>query len=817
MEGKRIQVDIQDEMRKSYLDYSMSVIVGRALPDVRDGLKPVHRRVLYSMYEQKNLWNRPYRKSARIVGDVIGKYHPHGDASVYDTIVRMAQDFSMRYPLIDGQGNFGSIDGDPPAAMRYTEVRMERIAGEMLEDIEKETVDFRPNYDESLEEPVVLPTRIPQLLLNGSSGIAVGMATNIPPHNLKEVIDGLIAMIENPDITAEELLKHIPGPDFPTRGIIVGSEGIREAYLTGKGIIRIRGRLLKEKHPKTDRESVVITELPYTVNKAKLIERIAELVHEKKIEGIHDLRDESDKDGIRIVLELKKDAQSDVLVRQLFRHTPLETSFGVINLALVDQQPRILSLRDLLEHFLAFRKAVVTRRCIFDLRKAEERAHILEGLRIALDHLDEVISVIRSSYRTEQARTRLVENFSLSVAQAQAILDMRLQRLTGLEREKIVEEYAGLIKEIARLREILSNERLLLRMIQEELEAIRAQYADERRTEIREQVEEIAEEDLIAEEDMAVTISNTGYIKRNPISLYRAQQRGGKGKTGMGTKEDDFVTNLFIASTRSYLLVFTSQGRVYWLKVHEIPPAGRMSKGRPIVNLIQLKENETIHASLAVRDFGENLFIVMATQRGIVKKTPLSAYSHPRADGIFAIRLDPDDRLVGVALTDGKKDIVLASRQGKLIRFSEKEVRDMGRVTRGVTGIRLRKGDEVVGMEVLDPGATLLTVTENGYGKRTRTEEYRVQSRGGQGIITIKTDARNGQVVGMKQITDNDELMLISNSGKIIRMKARAIPVIGRNTKGVRLIVLEEGEKVVSVAKLVEEEEENEEEENEEE
>lgn len=811
MEGKRIQVDIQEEMQRSYLDYSMSVIVGRALPDVRDGLKPVHRRVLYSMHEQKNVWNRPYRKSARIVGDVIGKYHPHGDASVYDTIVRMAQDFSMRYPLIEGQGNFGSIDGDPPAAMRYTEVRMARIAGEMLEDIDKETVDFRPNYDESLEEPVVLPSRIPQLLLNGSSGIAVGMATNIPPHNLREVIDGLIAMIQNPEITGEELLEIIPGPDFPTRGIIVGRDGIREAYLTGKGVIRVRGRLLKERHPKTERESVVITEIPYTVNKAKLIERIAEFVHEKKIEGIHDLRDESDKDGIRIVLELKKDAQPDVLVRQLFRHTPLETSFGVINLALVDQQPRILTLRDMLELFLGFRKTVVTRRCIFDLKKAEERAHILEGLRIALDHLDEVIKVIRSSYKTEQAKARLMESFSLSAAQAQAILEMRLQRLTGLEREKIVEEYAGLIKEIARLREILSNERLLFRTIQEELESIRAQYADERRTEIREEVEEIGEEDLIPEEDMAVTISNTGYIKRNPISLYRAQERGGKGKTGMSTKEDDFVTNLFIASTRSYLLVFTSQGRVYWLKVHEIPQAGRMSKGRPIVNLIQLKENETIHASLAVRDFTEDRFIVMATRRGIVKKTPLSAYSHPRSDGILAIRLDSDDRLVGVELTDGKKDIVLGSRRGKLIRFSEKGVRDMGRVTRGVTGIRLSKGDEVVGMEVLDPGATLLTVTENGYGKRTRTEEYRVQARGGQGIITIKTDARNGQVVGMKQITDKDELMLISNSGKIIRMKAAGIPVIGRNTKGVRLIVLEEGEKVVSVAKLAEDEENEEE------
>lgn len=811
MEGKRIQVDIQEEMQRSYLDYSMSVIVGRALPDVRDGLKPVHRRVLYSMHEQKNVWNRPYRKSARIVGDVIGKYHPHGDASVYDTIVRMAQDFSMRYPLIEGQGNFGSIDGDPPAAMRYTEVRMAKIAGEMLEDIDKETVDFRPNYDESLEEPVVLPSRVPQLLLNGSSGIAVGMATNIPPHNLREVIDGLIAMIQNPEITGEELLEIIPGPDFPTRGIIVGRDGIRDAYLTGKGVIRVRGRLLKERHPKTERESVVITEIPYTVNKAKLIERIAEFVHEKKIEGIHDLRDESDKDGIRIVLELKKDAQPDVLVRQLFRHTPLETSFGVINLALVDQQPRILTLRDMLELFLGFRKTVVTRRCIFDLKKAEERAHILEGLRIALDHLDEVIKVIRSSYKTEQAKARLMENFSLSAAQAQAILEMRLQRLTGLEREKIVEEYAGLIKEIARLREILSNERLLFRTIREELESIRAQYADERRTEIREEVEEIGEEDLIPEEDMAVTISNTGYIKRNPISLYRAQQRGGKGKTGMSTKEDDFVTNLFIASTRSYLLVFTSQGRVYWLKVHEIPQAGRMSKGRPIVNLIQLKEKETIHASLAVRDFTEDKFIVMATRRGIVKKTPLSAYSHPRSDGILAIRLDSDDRLVGVELTDGKKDIVLGSRRGKLIRFSEKGVRDMGRVTRGVTGIRLSKGDEVVGMEVLDPGATLLTVTENGYGKRTRTEEYRVQARGGQGIITIKTDARNGQVVGMKQITDKDELMLISNSGKIIRMRAAGIPVIGRNTKGVRLIVLEEGEKVVSVAKLAEDEENGEE------
>jgi len=806
VEGKKILVNIEEEMRRSYLDYSMSVIVGRALPDVRDGLKPVHRRVLISMYEQRNVWNKPYRKSARIVGDVIGKLHPHGDASVYDTIVRLAQDFSMRYPLIDGQGNFGSIDGDPPAAMRYTEIRMERIASEMLEDLEKDTVGFRSNYDESLEEPVVLPTKIPQILLNGSSGIAVGMATNIPPHNLVEVVDGLIAMIQNPEIALDELIELIPGPDFPTRGIIVGKRGIHEAYRTGKGIIKVRGRSMMERNVKTDRESVIITELPYTVNKAKLIERIAELVREKKIEGIHDLRDESDKDGIRIVLELKRDAQADVLVRQLFKHTPLEMSFGVINLALVDQQPRILSLRQMLEYFLSFRKGVVTRRCLFDLKKAEERAHILEGLRIALDHLDEVIAAIRSAYRTEQARTQLMERFALSQAQAQAILEMRLQRLTGLEREKIVEEYAELIKEIARLREILANERLIYRIIQEELEAIKSQYGDPRRTEICEEKEEIEDEDLIVEEDMVVTISNTGYIKRNQVSLYRAQLRGGKGKTGMGTKEDDFVTRLFVASTHSYLLVFTSQGRVYWLKVHLLPQAGRMSKGRPIVNLLNLKENETIHTSLAIRAFLENQFIVLATKNGIVKKSSLSAYSHPRADGIIAIKLDADDRLVGVEVTDGQQEIVLASRQGKLIRFAEGAVRDMGRVTRGVKGIRLRKEDELVGMEVLASGATLLTVTENGYGKRTRAEEYRRQSRGGQGIITIKTDQRNGRVVGMKQITDEDELMLISNSGKIIRIKASGIPVIGRNTKGVRLIVLEEGEKVVSMAKLEEKE-----------
>ena len=807
MDVKQIPVNIEEEMKRSYLDYSMSVIVGRALPDARDGLKPVHRRVLFSMYEQRNMWNRAYKKSARIVGDVIGKYHPHGDASVYDTIVRMAQDFSMRYPLVDGQGNFGSVDGDPAAAMRYTEIRMERIAGEMLEDIEKETVEFRPNYDESLEEPLVLPTKTPDLLMNGSSGIAVGMATNIPPHNLGNLVDGLIALIQDPELTTDDLMGHIPGPDFPTGGIIYGKAGIRAAYRTGKGIFRVRGRCLIERHPRTDRQSIVITELPYTVNKAKLIERIADLVRMRRIEGIHDLRDESDKDGNRVVMDLKKDASAEVLVLQLYKHTPLEISFGAINLALVNQQPRILSLKELLEQFLAFRKTVITRRCLFDLRKAEERAHILEGIRVALDHLDEVIALIRSAYKADAARGLLMEKFGLSEAQAQAILDMRLQRLTGLEREKIVDEYNGLIKEIARLKEILGNEKLIYQLIQGELEEIKKQYADPRRTEIAEDADEIEPEDLIVEEEMVVTISNTGYIKRNPVSLYRAQHRGGKGKVGMATKEDDFVSKLFVASTHSYLLIFTSQGRVYWIKVHELPQAGRAAKGRSIVNLLQLQEHETVTAFLVVREFSEDWYVVMATRKGIIKKSVLSAYSHPRTHGIIAVRLDKGDGLVGVELTDGEKDIVLGTRKGKLIRFSEKDARPVGRVSRGVQGIRLVAKDEVVGMEVVTPEATLLTVTENGYGKRTSTEEYRRQSRGGQGIITIKTDARNGEVVGMKQVTDEDQLIMVSSEGKIIRMKASQIPVIGRNTKGVRLIVLKEGGKVVSFAKLEEKEE----------
>ncbi len=807
MDTRKIPVNIEEEMKRSYLDYSMSVIVGRALPDARDGLKPVHRRVLYSMYDQKNVWNRAYKKSARIVGDVIGKYHPHGDASVYDTIVRLAQDFSMRYPLVDGQGNFGSVDGDPAAAMRYTEIRMERIAGEMLEDIEKETVEFRPTYDESMEEPLVLPTKIPCLLMNGSSGIAVGMATNIPPHNLGELVDGLVALINDPDLTVEDLMGFIPGPDFPTSGIIYGKAGIRDAYRTGKGILHVRGRCLIERHARTDRESIVLTELPYMVNKAKLIERIAELVRNRRIEGIQDLRDESDKDGIRVVMDLKKDASADVLVRQLYKLTPMEISFGVINLALVNQQPRVLNLKELLEQFLSFRKTVITRRCIFELRKAEERAHILEGLRIALDHLDEVIALIRAAYKAETARSSLMEKFGLSEAQAQAILDMRLQRLTGLEIEKIVDEYNALIKEIARLREILGNEKLIYQMIQGELEEIKTQYADPRRTEIREAADQIEPEDLIVEEEMVVTVSNTGYIKRNPVTLYRAQLRGGKGKVGMATKEDDFVSKLFVASTHSYLLIFTSKGRVFWIKVHELPQAGRAAKGRSIVNLLQLQERETVHTSLVVREFSEDQYLVMATRKGIIKKSVLSAYSHPRAGGIIAIRLDDKDGLVGVEITDGEKDIVLGTRMGKLIRFSEKDARPVGRVSRGVQGIRLVGEDEVVGMEVVTPDATLLTVTENGYGKRTRTEEYRRQTRGGQGIITIKTDERNGQVVGMKQVTDEDQLIMVSSDGKIIRMKASQIPVIGRNTKGVRLIVLEERGKLVSFAKLEEKDE----------
>ncbi len=799
-------VNIEDEMKKSYLEYSMSVIVGRALPDIRDGLKPVHRRVLYSMLELKNFYNRAYKKSARVVGDVIGKYHPHGDAAVYDAIVRMAQDFSLRYTLVDGQGNFGSIDGDPPAAMRYTEVRMTQLAQDFLSDIDKETVDWTPNYDDSLLEPVILPTTIPNLLINGSSGIAVGMATNIPPHNLSEVCDAIIRVIDQPDADFKELIKLIPGPEFPTGGFIVGKKGIHQAYKTGKGIIKIRGRGFVEKVGK-NRERIIISEIPYQVNKARLLEKIAELVKEKKIEGISDIRDESDKDGMRIVIEVKKDAMPLVILNRLYKFTQMEISFGIILLAIVNGQPQVLKLKEFLQHFIRHRQEIIIRRTHYDLRKAEERAHILEGLKKALDFLDDVIELIRSSSDPQEAKARLVSEFELSDVQAQAILDMRLQRLTGLEREKLDAEYKDLIKSIARFKAILDSNSLVLQIIKEEVTEIKEKYGDERRTEILEEMEELDLEDLIAEEDMVVTLSHQGYIKRNPISLYRAQRRGGKGLTGVKPKAEDFVENLFVASSHDYLLFFTNKGRVYWKKVHEIPEAGRMSRGKAIVNLLDLKKDEHVETTLSVRDFREDKYVVMATKKGIIKKTALEAYSHPRATGIAAIKIREEDELIAVRLSSGENDVFLTTRQGKSIRFKESDLRSMGRVAEGNIGIRMEAEDHLVGMEVLgEEEATVLTVTENGYGKRTKMEEYRRQARGGKGILTIKTTERNGPVVYSYQVTDLDELMIITGQGKIIRLKVGDISVIGRNTQGVKLINLGEGEKVVGVAKLMEDE-----------
>ena len=804
----RIPVKLEDEMHKSYMDYAMSVIIGRALPDVRDGLKPVHRRVLYAMYDLSNDWNKPYKKSARIVGDVIGKYHPHGDMAVYDALVRMAQDFSLRYPLIDGQGNFGSIDGDPPAAMRYTEVRMARLAGELLADIEKSTVDFVPNYDGSMAEPAILPARFPNLLVNGSSGIAVGMATNIPPHNLREVIDGVIAVINNPETSLEGLLEIIPGPDFPTAGFILGRTGIREAYLSGKGMIQLRARALIERQKRTDRESIVVTEIPYQVNKAKLLEKIAELVQDKRIEGIADLRDESDREGMRVVIDLKRDAVAQVVLNQLFKHTQMQVTFGIILLAIVHGQPQLLNIKEFIQHFINHRKEVVTRRSQFELGKAEASAHILEGLKIALDNLDRVISLIRSSKTPKDAKEGLIAKFSLSEAQAQAILEMRLQRLTNLEREKINEEYKELIKLIARLREILSNERLLLNLIIEELQEIRDRYGDDRRTQIIEEAQEIDLEDLIVEEDMVVTISHSGYIKRNAISLYRSQRRGGRGKMGMTTKEEDFVEHLFIASTHSYILIFTDAGKVFWLKVHELPQGGRMTRGKAIINLLNISGEEKIRAILPVRAFEDGKYVVLTTKKGVVKKTDLMSYSHPRTGGIIALTLDPGDQLISACLTDGSKEILLSSREGKAIRFAEEEARAIGRTGRGVKGITLGKDDFLVSMDIIVTGAAILSVTENGYGKRTPTEEYPLQSRGGKGVITIKTTARNGNLVGTQQITEQDDVMLITDKGKIIRMRGEEISVIGRNTQGVKLIELEAGERVMAVARLAEPEEE---------
>ena len=797
-------VKIEDEMKKSYLEYSMSVIVGRALPNIRDGLKPVHRRVLYGMHDLKNYYNRPFKKSARVVGDVIGKYHPHGDAAVYDTIVRMAQDFSMRYPLVDGQGNFGSVDGDPPAAMRYTEVRMTRLAQDFLSDIEKETVSFTPNYDGSLQEPDILPTTIPNLLINGSSGIAVGMATNIPPHNLSEVCNAVIRVIDQPDIDLDDLIGIVFGPDFPTAGFILGKKGIREAYRTGRGIIKIRARAFVEKVGKT-KERVVISEIPYQVNKSKLLEKMAALVREKKIEGISDIRDESDRDGMRIVVDIKRDGKALVILNRLYKFTQMEISFGIILLAIVNGRPQILTLKGILEHFVAHRREIIVRRTIYDLRRAEERAHILEGLKKALDFLDDVIELIRSSSDPKEAKARLIADLDLSDIQAQAILDMRLQRLTGLEREKINAEYQDLIKNIARFKAILKSDAMVLQIIKDEITDIQKKYGDERRTEILEDVGDIDLEDLIAEEDMVVTISHEGYIKRNPISLYRAQRRGGKGMTGAKPKAEDFVELLFVASSHDYFLFFTNKGRVHWKKVHEIPEGGRVSRGKAIVNLLKLKRGERVATTVSVKGFEDGRYVVMASRKGLVKKTKLESYSHPRSGGIVALKIREEDELIAVRVSSGEQDIFLTTRKGKSIRFKETDLRDMGRVAAGNIGIRMEPGDEVVGMEVLKEGATILTVTANGYGKRTRTEEYRAQSRGGKGILTIKASKRNGPVVYSSQVSGLDELMIITGHGKIIRLSVSDISVIGRNTQGVRLINLGEGEQVVGVARVIDE------------
>jgi len=800
------EVSIEKEMKKSYLDYAMSVIIGRALPDVRDGLKPVHRRVLFAMRDLKNDWNKAYKKSARIVGDVIGKYHPHGDTAVYDTIVRMAQNFSMRYPLVDGQGNFGSVDGDRPAAMRYTEIRMQRLAQEMLEDLDKETVDFVPNYDESLSEPSVLPSKIPSLLINGSAGIAVGMATNIPPHNLSEVIEAIKAIIENPEVTWSELMQYIPGPDFPTGGIVYGTNGIKEAYKNGRGIIKIRARVVVEKDKGTQRDTIVVNELPYQVNKAKLVEKIAELVRDKHIQGVRYVRDESDREGMRIAVGLKKDQIAGVVINQLYKMTRMETTFGIIFLAIVNNRPELLKLKEILKHFILHRKEIVIRRTRFDLKKTEDRAHILEGLKIALDNLDDVVALIRKSRSPAEAKEQLIQRYSLTPIQAQAILDMRLQRLTGLEREKIVEEYKNLLKDIARFKEILANERLVLNIIKDELTAIQSEFGDPRKTELVEQTQEITIEDMIVEEDMVVTISKRGYIKRNPITLYRSQRRGGKGITGMGTKEDDFVEHLFVASTHHTFMFFTNKGKVYWCKVYDIPQAGRIGLGKAIVNLLNFEAGENLTTVLPVPEFEPGYHVLMATSNGLVKKTDLMAFSRPRVGGIIALNLMPDDELIAARITDGSLNVFLGSLFGKSIRFHESNIRPSGRTSMGVRGMNLASGDRIVGMEVLSHGQTLFAVTENGYGKRTSIDEYPVQKRGGKGVISIKTTERNGRVVSILLVEQENDLMLMTNSGKIIRMPIDGISVISRNTQGVTLMGLDVEERIVGAARLAEKE-----------
>lgn len=806
-QGKVIPVNIEDEMQKSYIDYAMSVIVGRALPDVRDGLKPVHRRILYAMHEMGMTADKPHRKSAHVVGQVMARYHPHGDSAIYDAMVRLAQPFSTRYLLVDGHGNFGSIDGDNPAAMRYTEVRMEKLTAELLADINKETVNFIPNYDESLKEPAVLPSRFPNLLVNGSSGIAVGMATNIPPHNLGEVIDALVALIDDPEVSIDQLMKIIKGPDFPTGGLIVGKTGIREAYLTGRGIVRMRAKAQIE-HLQNGRERIVVTELPFQVNKARLIERIASLVRDKVIEGISELRDESDRTGMRIVMELKRDAQPNVLLNLLYKHSQMQESFGIINLALVDGRPKVLNIYEMLYHYLEHQKEVITRRTQFDLNKAEARAHIVEGLRIALKYLDQIIKIIRESNNREAARETLMAKFDFTQIQADAILDMRLHQLTGLERAKLEEEYKELIKTIERLKAILASERLLMGIIKDELSEIKTKYADERKTKITADEGDFDIEDLIAVEDIVVTITHRGYIKRIPLSTYRSQRRGGRGVTGMTTRDEDFVEFLFVATTHHHLMFFTNRGKVYRLKGYEIPEAGRTARGTAMINLLPLDKGEMVNTIIPVLDFEEGSYLFTATQKGIVKKTELEQYKNARKEGLIAVNLDEDDELIGVKLTNGKRDIVLVTENGQSIRFDEEQVRPTGRATRGVIGIGLEDGDRVVGMDLVRDQSDLLILTENGYGKRTDLEEYRPQNRGGKGSMAMRMSDRNGKIIAISVVQSDEGIILISSEGIVLRLPVDGISKMGRVTQGVIVMKLDEGDRVVSMAKLLVKEEE---------
>jgi len=798
---RQTPVPIEEEMRKSYLDYAMSVIVGRALPDIRDGLKPVHRRVLYTMSELGLAWNRPYRKAAKVVGEVLGKYHPHGDAPVYEALVRMVQEFSLRYPLVDGQGNFGSIDGDPPAAYRYTEARLAKIAHELLADIDKDTVDFIPNFDESEREPTVLPTRVPNLLVNGSSGIAVGMATNIPPHNLTEVVDGLVMLIDNPDATVDDLMKVIPGPDFPTRGFIYGRTGIREAYTTGRGIITLRAKVHKESL-RGGREAIIVTELPYQVNKATLMEKIGELIRDKRVEGISERRDESSREGIRIVLELGRGEMPDIVINQLYKHTQMQTTFGIIMLALVGRRPQVVTLKQMLTEFISFRREVVTRRTKYDLARAEEKAHILEGLRKAIDQLDLVIRLIRQAQDPEAAKEALIRQLELTEIQARHILDMRLQRLTQLERHKIVEEHEQTLALIADLKGILASEQRLMGIIKDELAALKNDYGDERRTEILGETQDLTIEDLLADDDMVVTITRSGYIKRTHVEAYRSQKRGGKGVTGMETKEEDIVEDLFVASTHSYLLFFTNKGKVHWLKVHEIPEGGRQAKGKAMVNVLSLADGEMVATCVPVRDFESGAYVILSTKRGTIKKTELSAFSHPRSGGILAISLDAGDEVMAARRTDGQREVLLSTKQGMIIRFPEEDVRPMGRTAGGVRGIEVDDGDQVIAAEVVQEGVSVLTITERGYGKRTPLDEYRLQGRAGKGIIDIKTEGRNGSVVGMLQIRESDDILVVTTKGKMIRIHGGDITSQGRNTMGVRVIDLDADDRVGSIARV---------------